>query len=106
MHRSWRHPDERPHEGIDNEVPNSRWTRSSREYPKRLAPPEYPKHLEVRRVSTAGTLRLKRRQPFLSQALREEYIALEETGNGLWNIVYYETQLGRIDEKTGVITGA
>jgi hypothetical protein len=26
-------------------------------------------------------------------------------GDGLWNIVYYKTLLGRIDERTGRITG-
>jgi hypothetical protein len=30
---------------------------------------------------------------------------LEEVGDGCWNIVYYETLLGRIDEKTSRITG-
>ena len=70
-----------------------------------IAEPEYPAHLEVRRVSHAGTFRLHHKQPFLSNALSDEYIGLEEIGDGCWNIVYYETLLGRIDEKTGRITG-
>ena len=64
-----RYNDERPHEGIDDRVP----ARSGR--PR--APvsrdaslhPDYPAHLEVRRVSTAGTFRLHSAQPFLSNAL-------------------------------------
>ena len=101
-----RYNEVRPHEGIDDEIPDSRWTPSRRSYPKRIAAPEYPSHVEVRKVSRAGTFKLKNRQPFLSQALCEEYIGLEETGEGLWNIAYYETLLGRIDETTGMITGA
>ena len=60
---------------------------------------------QVRRVSAAGTFRLKSAQFFLSNALRDEHIGLEEIGDGLWNIVYYTTLLGRIDEQTGQITG-
>lgn len=62
--------------------------------------------MEVRRVSTAGTFRfVTRRQPFLSHALSGQDIALEEVEDGIWNIVYYQTLLGRIDERTARITG-
>jgi hypothetical protein len=97
--------EERPHDGIDGDFPAERWEPSPRPYPEKLIPPEYPSHLEVRRVSAAGTFRLKAKQPFLSNALADEHIGLEEVGDGLWNIVYYRTLLGRIDERTGRITG-
>lgn len=97
--------EERPHDGIDGDLPCERWEPSPRLYPERILPPEYPGHLEVRRVSAAGTFRLKAKQPFLSNALADEYVGLEEIGDGLWNIVYYRTLLGRIDERTGRITG-
>jgi len=100
-----RYNQERPHDGIGGELPAQRWTPSPRPYPDRIALPEYPSHLEVRRVSHAGCFRLKAKQRFLSNALRDQYVALEELGNGLWNIVYYRTLLGRIDEATGTITG-
>ncbi|MGB6994984.1 MAG: hypothetical protein WBG00_17310 [Thermoanaerobaculia bacterium] len=48
---------------------------------------------------------LKAKQPFLSNALHDEHIGLEEVDNGVWNIVYYHTLLGRIDERNGLITG-
>ena len=56
-------------------------------------------------MSHAGTFRLKAKQPFLSNALSDEYIGPEEVGDGLGNIVYYETLLGRIDERSRKITG-
>lgn len=96
----------RPHEALDDETPASRWAPSARAYPERIALPEYPGHFEVRRVSSAGTFRLHSGQYFLSQALNEEYIGLEEVQDGLWNLVYYETLLGRFDEHTHTITGA
>lgn len=57
-------------------------------------------------MSRAGTFRLHSGQHFLSQALNDEYIGLEEIQDGIWNIVYYETLLGRFDERTHSITGA
>ena len=100
-----RYNTERPHEGIQNQTPASLWVPSTRPYPETIAPPDYPAHLEVRRVSSAGTFRLHARQPFLSQTLRGEDIGLEEVGDGIWNIVYYRTLLGRIDERDVQITG-
>ena len=96
----------RPHEALDDETPASHWAPSALAYPERIAPPAYPGHFEVRRVSNAGTFRLHAGQHFLSQALNGEYIGLEEIQDGLWNIVYYETLLGRFDESTHLITGA
>lgn len=100
-----RYNQERPHEGIADEVPASRWDPSPRFYPARITPPDYPLHMEIRRVSAAGTFRLHSGQPFLSHALRDEDIGLEEVADGVWNIVYYKTLLGRIDERTLLITG-
>ena len=96
----------RPHEALDDETPASRWAPSARPYPERIAPPTYPAHLELRRISNAGTFRLHCGQKFLSQALNGETIGLEEVHDGLWNILYYSTLLGRYDERTNTITGA
>lgn len=100
-----RYNDERPHEGIGDRTPTSLWTPSSRAYPEHITPPRYPASMEVRRVSTAGTFRLHSQQPFLTQTLKGEDIGLEEVGDGIWNIVYYCTLLGKIDERTLLITG-
>ena len=62
--------------------------------------------MEIRRVSNAGAFRLRCGQIFLSVALKGEDIGLEEVADGVWNIVYYQTLLGRFDERTRAITGA
>ena len=41
-----------------------------------------------------------------SGMLGGEDIGLEEVGDAVWNIVYYNTVLGRIDLQTGKITGS
>ena len=100
-----RYNDERPHEGIGDRTPSSLWRPSPRPYPEHRTYPDYPAHMEIRRVSTAGTFRLFSRQPFLSHALSGEDIGLEEVGDGIWNMLYYSTLLGKIDERTSRITG-
>lgn len=100
-----RYNTERPHEGIGDRTPASLWTASARPYPERLVPPCYPAHLEVRRVSTYGSVSLHGRPHFLSEVLRGHDVGLEEVDDGIWNIVYYRTLLGRLDERTRQITG-
>jgi putative transposase len=98
--------DVRPHEALDDETPASLWAPSTRPYPDRIEPPVYPGHVEVRRVSNCGAFRLHCGQIFLSQALNGEDIGLEEVQDQVWNILYYDTLLGRFDERTKAITGA
>ena len=98
--------DLRPHEALDDETPASRWTSSRRAYKERIEPPSYPGHIEVRRVSNDGAFRLHSAQQFLSQALNGENIGLEAVADGVWNILYYDTLLGRFDERAKLITGA
>ncbi|MEO6444016.1 MAG: hypothetical protein ABIP66_02485 [Gemmatimonadaceae bacterium] len=57
-------------------------------------------------MSNAGTFRLHCGQKFLSQALNGETIGLEALSDGLWNLLDYDTLLGRYDERTNSITGA
>ena len=100
-----RYNHERPHEALDGDFPVERWRPSEKAYSGRLRRPEYPGHLEIRKVSACGTFRLLSGQYFLSNALQGEDVGLEEVDDGIWSIVYYNTILGRIDLQTGKITG-
>lgn len=100
-----RYNHERPHEALDGDFPCERWEPSAKAYSGRLRRPEYPGHFEVRKVSAAGTFRLRSGQYFLSNALKGEQIGLEEVDDDIWSIVYYNTVLGRIDLTNGLITG-
>jgi transposase InsO family protein len=99
-----RYNDERPHEALGNRTPSSLWTPSTRPYPETVPSPEYPGHLVVRRVSTAGTFCWHSRPIFLSETLSRLDIGFEAIDDGVWNIVFYRTLLGRFDERTGQIT--
>jgi hypothetical protein len=39
------------------------------------------------------------RQLFLSNALVQEYLGLEETEDGIWGIYFYDVRLGTLDER-------
>jgi putative transposase len=99
-----RYNEERPHEALGLQTPASRWQPSPRAYPSRIAPPDYPAHFEVRRVLANGTFRFRGQAPFLSHALAGADIGLEEVTDGVWNLVYYRTVIGRLDERHATIT--
>ena len=100
-----RYNQERPHEALANATPASRWHASPRPYPEQRVAPAYPSHFDVRRISTGGTFSWAGRPIFLTETLRGEDIGLEEIHDGIWNIVYYRTLLGRIDVRSGQLTG-
>ena len=64
-----------------------------------LPQPEYPGHFEARRVSKAGTFRFRKHPLFLSQALDQEWIGLEEVDDGVWSVYFYDVLLARLDEQ-------
>jgi transposase InsO family protein len=99
-----RYNEERPHEALADQTPASQWQPSPRPYPERRPPPAYSAALEIRRVSTGGMFSLHSRGFFLSETLQGEDISLEEVQDGIWNIVYYTTLLGRLDLHVGRVT--
>ena len=92
---------ERPHESLGDKMPASRWRSSRRAFPDEIPLPEYKAHWLKRRVSSAGLIRLASKAIFISQALWKDDVALEEIENGIWNVYFYDTLLGRIDERIG-----
>jgi transposase InsO family protein len=89
----------RPHQALGGETPASLWRASSRPYPARMPSPQYPGHFETRLVSNAGCFRFKKQVVFLSQALKQEWIGLEEVEDGIWSLHFYDVLLARLDER-------
>lgn len=92
---------ERPHESLDQETPASRYVRSFRDYPERIAPPEYPAHYELRKVDAGGNFKFRGRSLFIAQPLAEECLGLIEVDEDLWSIQFYDHELGRFNPRTG-----
>ena len=94
---------ERPHESLDYQTPASVYRPSSRPFPSRLPPIEYPGHFQVRFVSNGGVFRFKHHLIFLSNPLKQNYIGLEEVDDGIWSIFFANTLLARLDERDFII---
>jgi transposase InsO family protein len=94
---------ERPHEALGMKRPGEVYRVSSRVMPKRIKPYDYPAHYLVRKVSRAGTIRVLRRQIFVSNTLQESYVCLEEVDDGVYDLYYCFYQIGRYDLKTNRI---
>lgn len=92
--------DVRPHQALDGATPASCYRPSPNAMPEHLPKPNYPGHAEVRKVSTAGTIKFKSQPLFISTVLAGEHMALEETDEGIWTLSFYDMLLGRLDERT------
>ena len=91
---------ERPHEALGMQTPGSFWRPSSRSVPAELPEPEYPGHLVVKRVDKNGVVNFRGRHYHLSNVLTNERVALEEVEDGVWSVIFYNTPLARLDERT------
>ena len=95
--------DERPHEALDQATPASRYRPSLRRYPAYVPDPEYPGHFRILHVNGQGTLYVDGELKYLSSALADERIGMEETDDGVWNIYFCKERLARYDERTRTI---
>ena len=84
-------------------TPSSRYTASPRAFPERLPPLEYPGHFLVKRVTNAGTFRLKHKLLFIANALKQHHIGLDETDDGIWSIYFGTVLLAKVDEREMII---
>jgi transposase InsO family protein len=95
--------DERPHQALQGRPPAALYRPSPRGYTATLPPVEYPGHFIVKRVTNAGTIRLKQRLLFIANALKQHPVGLEETADGVWSIHFCQVLLGRVDERDYII---
>ena len=110
QHRAFQHfrrlfNDERPHQALGGRPPATLYQSSSRPFPARLPPIEYPGHFAVKRVTSAGTIFFPRRRKllFLAKALQHLPVGLEEVADGVWSIHFAHVRLGHVDERDYVI---
>ncbi len=90
---------ERPHEALGDATPAEHYRPSPRPWPCRLPALEYPRHTEVRFVSSNGCVSWSNDPLFLTTALAGEYVAFEEIDDGLWTIRFADVVLTRLDAR-------
>ena len=96
--------EERPHESLADAAPATCYHRSPRPLPARLPTVEYPGHVEIRRVSSTGSISWRGLPVFLTEVLGGEDVAFEEVADGCWTLSFASVRLARFDERTRRIT--
>ena len=91
--------EQRPHEALEQATPASRYTRSPREYPKRVRDPEYPDYFQTRKVGLNGVMYWKNKMVYITHLLKDEAIGVEEVNDGIWNVYFGPVKLGHFDER-------
>ncbi len=104
--RSWMHflqefNQERPHEALGMKRPAEVYRPSTRAMPRKIETYEYPGHYLVRRVSRSGTIRVLRKQIFVSNTPQEDFVGLEEVDDGVFDVYFCFYQIGRYDLREG-----
>lgn len=95
--------DERPHAALGHVTPSMLYAPSTRPWPARLLPLDYPVHFDVRRVICNGRIKWHNRAVSVSSVLVGERVGLEEVADGEWALYFGPLRLGTLDERLGRI---
>jgi transposase InsO family protein len=93
----------RPHQALHMQRPAQLYRPSLRSMPKRIEPYDYPSHYLVRRVSRCGTIRVLSNQIFVSNTLHNDFVALEEVDDGVYDLYFCFYQIGRYEARVNKI---
>jgi transposase InsO family protein len=96
--------EQRPHDGLNGQVPADRYRVSVRRFPRQLPPLEYAAHWMVRRVASNGDIAWRGQRLFVSAALAELPIAFEEIDDALYTVWFGSVALARFDERQWHLT--
>jgi transposase InsO family protein len=88
---------ERPHEALRGKAPVSAYKNSERRLPRKILPPEYPSHFEVRKVKTHGEIKFKGLRFFLSEVLTGDYVGIEKLDESLIKVHFYHQPILELD---------
>jgi putative transposase len=96
---------QRPHEALNMQTPASCYTASPRRFPAHLPQPDYPAHLQVRKVNPAGEIAWRgHRHIFLSETLIGERVGLEPlAGVDGYTIYFFDLALAQLDNRTRTV---
>src|SRR3974390_1270440 len=89
--------EERPHQALGMQTPSALYVPSSREYPLRVAEPEYDSAMQVRRVDCTGHISWKHRKVFLSDVLIGEPVGLLPLDEHQYEVYFAALPLARFD---------
>ena len=88
---------ERPHEGLNNQVPASLYQPSSVRFPRKLPEFTYPKNLLLRRVNNSGDISWHKTRIFISEVFRFEELGFELISPGLYRVFFRDMEIGELN---------
>lgn len=98
---------DRPHEGLSDQVPASRYQVSDREFRGKLPAYEYSPRFETRRANRAGQIKFRSQVYRLSEVFIDQWVGLLPSDqDGVWDIYYCRFVIGQLNESTGEIRRA
>lgn len=89
---------ERPHEALGELIPGGIWVPSPRQWDGKTPEVSYPEGARIYRVGPKGVIHIGKRM-FLNQALRGEYVMLEEREDGVDVIIFNRMDLAYYDRR-------
>ena len=90
----------RPHEALDMKTPADVHDFSTRPFPERIPNFDYDSKYKVLKVTKNGSIRWKSYYwVYVTAALMDKYVAIEDKGNGIWKVFYRNVLLGFFDER-------
>ncbi|MFN7292315.1 MAG: integrase core domain-containing protein, partial [Pirellula sp.] len=98
---------DRPHEGLQDQVPSSRYQVSDREFRSKIVPYQYSSRFETRVANRAGEIKFKGKSYRLSEVFIDEQVGLQPGDiDGVWDVFFCRFVVGQLDERTGKIRRA
>jgi hypothetical protein len=88
---------QRPPEGLNNQVPASLYHPSSVRLPRKLPEFTYPKDLLLRRVNNSGDISWHRNRVFISEVFRFEELAFELITPGIYRAFFRDMEIGELN---------
>ena len=90
---------ERPHEGLNNQVPASLYIPSAIRLPSKLQEYLYPKGLQLRRVNNSGDISWHKNRIFISEVFRFEELGVELITPGLYRVFFRNMEIGELNSE-------
>lgn len=86
--------EQRPHEGLGQQMPAQHYRRSDRAHSPRLVPLQYPSHWEAQRVSQNGLIYWRALRIYIGYLLAGQWVGMEEIAADQWEVYLGQVRLG------------
>jgi hypothetical protein len=90
---------ERPHEGLNNQVPASLFHPNSVRLPRKSPEFTYPKGLLLRRANNSGDISWHKNRVFISEVFRFEELVFELITPGFYRVFFREMEIGELNSE-------